>query len=177
MVAHLIGAERPAELIQTVTDLHYVATKAVLCGTILVEQDLQVAADSASSDQVLILLVRSVRQITHLLARCTTVNDGAATLYSRLQHLAPLAPLLPALAAVLRPPILLPWHALPDLPHPALVRTLTTSIRRVVAVAITADASCMVSTVGDATLQIWDLRSGTVLMTFSTRPSHRIGTT
>src|SRR5205085_319160 len=48
----------------------------------------------------------------------------------------------------------------PDLPHPALVRTLSGHAARVSGCAISADGATIVSASSDHTLKVWDGRTG-----------------
>lgn len=66
---------------------------------------------------------------------------------------------------ILKRPCLKPTSKVPDLPHPALVRTLIGHVDIVVACAISADGATIVSASADETLKVWDGRSGKCLAT------------
>ena len=57
------------------------------------------------------------------------------------------------------------WHPLPDLPHPALIRTLGGHTNGVTGCAVSADGAFIVSTSWDSTLKVWDARSGEARLT------------
>jgi hypothetical protein len=142
---HLSEAERVEELVTTVKDLRYVAAKTFVRGASAVEADLLTAETKApaaapfglfglrlhklrlwsTSLDVLRLLRRSFVQCAHIVNRCDSLKDLTMALYSRLQHLKQLTPLTRRFAQALSRPYLTVWHPLPDLPHPALVRTLS----------------------------------------------------
>ncbi|MFN8529029.1 MAG: NB-ARC domain-containing protein [Anaerolineae bacterium] len=127
---HLIEAGWGESLIRTVLDLRYLARKTEVKSPTLVERDLETAAQFArvnSHDQTaaLELLARNYRNMAHILRRCETPKDMLFTLHLRLNHLDLLKPSCDAVAPSLKPSFLIPWRELPDLPHPALLRTLT----------------------------------------------------
>ncbi len=93
LAEHLIGAQRSGELIATVKDLRYLASKTLARSASAVETDLVVAEQHAPEDMPLRLLKRHVVTMEHLLNRCTTLNDVTAVLSCRLQHLPELSDL------------------------------------------------------------------------------------
>ena len=124
LAEHLIGAQRSGELIATVKDLRYLASKTLARSAYAVEIDLVVAEQHAPEDMPLRLLKRHFVTMEHLLNRCTTLNDVTAALSCRLQHLPELSDLWQRSFAERLSPSVGLWHPLPDLPHPALIRTL-----------------------------------------------------
>ena len=124
LAEHLIGAQRSGELIATVKDLRYLASKTLARSASAVETDLVVAEQHAPEDMPLRLLKWHFVTMEHLLNRCTTLNDVTAVLSCRLQHLPELSDLWQRSFAERLPPSVGLWHPLPDLPHPALIRTL-----------------------------------------------------
>ena len=166
LAEHLIGAQRSGELIATVKDLRYLASKTLARSAYAVETDLVVAEQHAPEDMPLRLLKRHFVTMEHLLTRCTTLNDVTAVLSCRLQHLPELSDLWQrSLAERLSPSVGL-WHPLPDLPHPALIRTLQGHTDGVTGCAVSPDGACIVSASLDKTLKVWDARTGTCLITF-----------
>ena len=101
----------------------------------------------------------------HLLNRCTTLNDVTAVLSCRLQHLPELSDLWQRSFAERLPPSVGLWHALPDLPHPALIRTLQGHTYWVNGCAVSPDGAFIVSASEDNTLKVWDARSGEARLT------------
>jgi WD40 repeat protein len=174
LVYHLIGAERQAEVLQTVTDLRYVAIKTFLFGTSVIEHDFRVTHASQSDDVGLILLERTFMQIAHLLTRCTSLHEMETTLASRCHHLDVLEPLILPLLAKIKRPFVMPWHPLPDNPQSALLRTLESHTAGVLACAMSADGNTIISGSADATIKIWDTHTGT---NSSTLRGHRLWVT
>lgn len=71
-------------------------------------------------------------------------------------------------AQALSRPYLTVWHRLPDLPHPALVRTLSGHTDSVNGCAISPDGSFIVSALRDTTLKVWDAKTADCLATHYT---------
>jgi hypothetical protein len=160
---HLISAGRADELIATVKDLRYLAAKTLARKALVVEGDLLAAERIALDDPTQRTLRRSFVQSGHVLDRCNDRDAAEATLLSRLQHVEVFAPLVEKLARILRRPFVEAVHPLPDLPDPALVRTLTGHTSGVWGCAISADGSIIVSASSDNSLKVWDARSGAEL--------------
>lgn len=156
---HLTDAGRGDELVTTVKDWRYLVKKTLIRTSLAVESDLLTAQTIANSDGALQLLRRNFVNSGHLLNRCETRDDIAMTLLSRLQHLDELKSLTMDLEQHLKRPCLVPV-AIPDLPHPAMVRTLSGHRAVVWACTITPDGTTIVSVSHDYTLKVWDGRSG-----------------
>ena len=165
LAEHLIGAQRSGELIATVKDLRYLANKTLARSASAVEIDLAVAEQHAPEDMPLRLLKRHVVTMEHLLNRCTTLNDVAAVLACRLQHLPELSDLWQRSFAERLPPSVGLWHPLPDLPQPALIRTLQGHAAGVTGCAVSPDGTWIVSASDDKTLKVWDAGSGEARLT------------
>jgi WD40 repeat protein len=164
---HLSEAWRVEELLTTVKDLRYVAMKTFLRGASAVEGDLLAAETKAPDDAELRLLRRSFVQCAHIINPCSNLKDLMAALYSRLQHLNQLTPLTRRFAQVLSHPYLTVWHSLPDLPHPALVRTLSGHTSGVIGCAFSPDSRAIISASRDKTLKAWDAKIGVERFTLS----------
>jgi WD40 repeat protein len=164
---HLQAAGRVEELIATIKDLRYVAKKTFLRGASATEADLLPAETEGPDDAVLRLLLRSFVQSAHIVNRCDSLKNLMAVLYSRLQHLEELTPLTLRFAQALSQPYLTAWHPLPDLSHPALVRTLSGHTGGVQGCAISLDNSFIVSVSFDETLKVWDAKTGAQRLTLS----------
>ena len=121
---HLVAAGRLAELVATVKDLRYLAHKTLVRTAYATEADLAFAEQRVPSDVPLSLLKRNFANMSHLLNRCSNYHDLAAVLSSRLVHLQALSDLCQAFEPDIPRPYLASWHQLPDLPDPALIRTL-----------------------------------------------------
>jgi WD40 repeat protein len=164
---HLLEARRGDELVETVKDWRYLVGKTVIRKSLAVEADLLEAEKVAVNDDPLRLLRRNYVNFGHLLNRCESVDDVELTLFTRLQHLDELKPLTSDLEQHLKRPCLLPTQKLPDLPHPALVRTLSGHAGGVNSCVVSADGTTIVSASSDGTLKVWDGRSGAERFTLS----------
>jgi hypothetical protein len=129
------------------------------------EADLVFAEQQDPADVPLRLLTRNFANMSHLLNRCTTYNDLAPVLYSRLVHLQERSGLCKAFEHDIPRPYLANWHSLPDLPDPALIRTLSGHTYEVFGCAISPSGDYIVSASDDGTLKIWDARTGKVRRT------------
>ena len=87
LVYHLVAAGRFAELVATLKDLRYLANKTLASIAYAAEADLAFAEQRVPDDVPLRLLMRNFANMSHLLNLCTTYNDIAAVLLSRLVHL------------------------------------------------------------------------------------------
>ena len=164
---HLIEADRGGELVATVKDWRYLVAKTLIRKSLAVEADLLAAEQFAKNDDSLRLLRRTFANSGHLLNSCENRDEIEATLFSRLQHLDELKSLTTDLNHHLKLPCLVPLHKLPDLPHPALVRTLRGHTDWVRGCAVSADGATIVSASNDQTLKVWDGRSGAERFTLS----------
>ncbi|HEY6411969.1 MAG TPA: NB-ARC domain-containing protein, partial [Ktedonobacteraceae bacterium] len=133
---HLVASGRLAELVATVKDLRYLANKTLVRTAYATEADLAFAEQQVSSDVPLRLLTRNFANMGHLLNRCSTYHDLAAVLSSRLAYLKELSELRQTFEYEIPRPYLTCWHLLPDLPDPALIRTLSGHIHWVLGCAI-----------------------------------------
>jgi len=164
---HLVAAKHGDELLTTVKSWRYLVAKTFIRKSLAVEADLLAAEQIASDDDVLRLLRRNFVNSGHLLNKCEKKNDIEATLFSRLQHLDDLRFLTTELERNLTRPYLVPITRLPDLPHPALVRTLSGHTEWVNSCAVSADGLTIVSASNDRTLKVWDGLSGAERFTLS----------
>src|SRR5205085_598805 len=84
----------------------------------------------------------------------------AAVLSSRLVHLQELSNLCQAFEPDIPRPYLASWHLLPDLPDPALIRTLSGHTAWVNRCVISPAGDYIVSASDDRTLKVWDAQTG-----------------
>jgi WD40 repeat protein len=165
LVYHLINAGRGEELMTTVKDLRYLVAKTLARTAYAVEVDLIRVERYIPTDLQLRLLKRNFALMSHLFRRCTSFISAATLLHSRLTHINELADLCRAFERELSPPYLTSWHALPDLAHPALIRTLRGHTGRVRACAVSPAGDYIVSASDDATLKVWDAQTGAERLT------------
>src|SRR5437879_8484354 len=83
---HLIGAGRADELVATIKDLHYLATKTLVRNAYATERDLNAAEKEALNDVPLRLLKQNFANMNHLLNLGKTLPEIETTLLSRLVH-------------------------------------------------------------------------------------------
>jgi len=157
---HLVEADRPGDLTRMAKDLFYLARKTLVRDALGAEQDLLKAKAYSPDDAALVALSRGFAQSGHVLNSLGKIDDVGATLVSRLQYVKELMPLVELMAQGLSRPFVTSIHPLPDLPHPALVRTLTGHSDSVAGCAISPDGKKVVSASWDETLKVWDLESG-----------------
>ena len=172
LAEHLIEASRVEELVAIVKDLRYLANKTLVSKAYAAEADLAFAEQQVPSDVPLRLLTHNFTNMVHLLNLCTTFNDLAAVLSSRLVHLQELSDLCQAFEPEIPRPYLASWYQLPDLPDPALIRTLSGHTQSVNGCAISPAGNYIVSASGDNTLKVWDARTGEQLRTFCGHTSY-----
>ena len=163
---HLIEAGRGEELVVTVKDWRYLAKKTFLRKSHAVENDLLKAEKIAPADDPLRTLRRGISVSSHLINRCDNRRDIESTLLARLHHLTDLTAMLQDLAQNLRRPYVTPQSGLPDLPHPALLRTFEGHSSFVNGCAFSPDGQLIVSASWDRTLKVWDALTGQTLATF-----------
>ena len=167
LAEHLVEASRVEELVATVKDLRYLAHKTLVRKAYATEADLAFAEQRVPADVPLRLLTRNFTNMGHLLNRCSTFNVLAAVLYSRLMHLQELSDLCHAFERDIPRPYLTSWHQLPDLPDPALIRTLSGHMSEVRGCAISPSGDFIVSASDDQTLKVWDAHTGEEQLTLS----------
>ncbi len=161
---HLVSAARGGNLVTTAQDLYYLAKKIYVRNTYAAVLDLLAAEAQAVDGASLRLLKHNVTNMSHLLNACQTFDEVAVTLLSRLAHLDELAEQCQALEQRLSRPFLIPWHTLPSLPDPALIRTLQGHTKTVHSCAISPAGDWVVSASWDGTLKVWNARTGAELL-------------
>jgi hypothetical protein len=121
-------------------------------------------ADLALSDDPLSrALATTVRQNAHVLGPLQPPGSLAATFATRLTGEGPTTALAEQVIAGLTGPYLRASTSLPDLPHPALSRVLTSHTSWVGALAVAPDGTWLASASMDATVRIWDPTTSALL--------------
>ncbi len=172
---HLIEAGRGAELVATVKDWRYLVKKTLLRKSHSVENDLIQAVKYAPDDDSLRALRRTFANTGHVFNHCETRDDLRTTIFSRLRHLDELQAIVRELARHLTSPHIVPKFNLPDLPHPALIRTLEGHSFSVSGCAFSPDGKLIVSASWDRTLKVWDSETGQSLRTLEGHSDSVIG--
>src|SRR5438876_316712 len=163
---HLLAAGRVDMLVETVKDLRYLATKVCVCrNAYAAESDVLRAQERMPNDRTLTLLQRHLANLSYLLNRCETLREVENTLLCYLCLVKEISSLSDQFQRELSRPLLLAQHPLPDLPHPALVRTLQGHTDWVNSCAVSPDGTWIVSASNDKTLKMWDAQSGTECLT------------
>ncbi len=164
---HLAEAGLTDELIETVKDLRYLATKAHLRSVYATEGDLYtVWRTTLIIGAWWEMLKYGFANAAHILDRCVSLEETLSTLYCRLQNISPeLSGPLKRLEQELPRPYLAPWHKLPDLPHPALSRTLSGHTSTILGCVYL--AKLIISASEDKTLKVWDTHTGAEQLTLA----------
>jgi WD40 repeat protein len=163
---HLTEAGLVRELVDTVKDVRFLASKAYARGALATEQDLLAAEALVPHDRVLAALRRTFVNAAHLLNQCESLNSVAGTLHSRIAHQPNLRGTASAAENWLPRPCVTARHVLPDQPDQSLGRTLFGHQGGVRSCAISNDGRALVSASADATVRLWDTLSGAELATF-----------
>ena len=166
LAPHLLAAGRVDMLVETVKDLHYLATKVYMCrSAYTAEFDVLRAQERMPNDRTLTLLQRHLANLSYLLNRCETLREVENTLLCYLCWVKEISSLSDKFQRELSRPLLLAQHPLPDLPHPALFRTLQGHTDWVNSCAVSPDGAWIVSASNDKTLKVWDAHSGAECLT------------
>ncbi len=163
---HLEAAGRVEAMLAAAWDLRYLAAKTLRRSTFAAEADLLAACRAAAhagdgfSAIRLRALLKGYVQSAHLLSPCRDTAEVLNTLLTRLQHLTVLEPAVDLAAPCLPEPHLSACGLLPDLPHPALLRTLADHRGAVLACAIGPDGARVFTAGRDRVIKVWDALSG-----------------
>ena len=158
---HLHNIGQKDELVATVRDLRYLARKLLLSNAHEVEADLNHAVAVAPQDTVLGLLQRTIANASHLFRACNKYEDLVATLMSRVMFLPSMHESI--LINVHLQPFLVPIRPTPDLPNPALLRTLTGHVGSVNCCAFSPNGAWLAAGSEDGTVRVWDVQTGALL--------------
>jgi len=160
LATHLRAARRAPELIATVLDGRYLGAKTIAKNALATENDLRLAGEEAPADAALRALSRRFVQSSHLLNRCMSPAEAGTALLSRIQHVPELGTVADALSRSLPTPFLRAMHPLPDLPHPALIRTLSRDTSAIWGCAVSPDGTFVAAAGYDGTVVLWDTATG-----------------
>jgi hypothetical protein len=153
LIAHLLAAGRQEQGEAVAADLRWIEWRLERRGATAPWTDLSAIPTSTARSAA-----RAFARTTHLFAPTTPVHARSAVLRSRLGAY----DIWREQAGSWRPghPALHNRWPLPDLPDPALLRTLTGHIGRVNAVAVSPDGTWLATTSSDSTVRIWDADPG-----------------
>ena len=149
---HLRAAGLTDELIVTALDLRWLSEKTLARTAFAVESDLRLAQALFPAQAQLDTLCRIYGQSAHLFGDCRSAAEVRATLLAR----------LPAKLGLdgAPEPRLVPITPLPDLPHPALLRTLGSRRGAVRACAVSADGRIVATASTERRITLWDAATG-----------------
>jgi WD40 repeat protein len=160
--AHLRDAGLEVELRACLRHPGWLVGKLEQIGPAGLEADLALSDDPVSR-----ALGTVVRQNAGVLRPLTPPGSLAATLATRLPDHGPTRAIAEELVAGLSGPHLRAITALPDLPHSARSRGLTSHTGRVLALVVAPDGSWLASASGDGEVRIWDPVTGTARHTLT----------
>ncbi|MEO8327646.1 MAG: hypothetical protein ABI618_17485, partial [Nitrospirota bacterium] len=172
LVYHLQAAEMEGALIQLGTNLRYLAKKLWVRGSYTVESDIQQIRAIAPTHPALERLERIISQAAHLLVGQPNLESVLATWFSRVKDEPALQKEVQRLEDTFDFPYLKPVWPMPDVPDPALVRTLEGHTGGVNSCAIDPMGRWVVSGADDRTLKVWDLTTGELVRTLE---GHTVG--
>jgi WD40 repeat protein len=162
--AFLYAADLKDELERLLREPDYLTAKLRYVGPAGLEADL-----NFSSDPLISALRDVIRQDGHLLGHLQPEGSVAATLASRLPEHEVLEPLRQRFEQALAIPHLRLAAPSPDLPHPRLIRALSSPHGYVTGL-LTHDETHIFSAASDYTMQLWDVDAGRCLETTQTPP-------
>jgi hypothetical protein len=154
LIEHMLAAGRAASAGQLAADLRWVAARLQRSGPAGPYGDLALIGTLRAER-----LGRVFGQAAHLLAPTEPEHSLIDILYSRVTHVPEWGDQAKGLTAALTLPALINRWPLPDLPHHALLRTLTHA-NYVTSVAVAPDGTWLASGSDDKTVRIWDAATG-----------------
>ncbi|MBM2620920.1 hypothetical protein JIG36_36015 [Actinoplanes sp. LDG1-06] len=155
LIQHLIAAGRGEVAEAVATDFRWAEARFRASGPLAPHADLSLVEGSRAER-----LRRLLGQISHLVRPTLPESSAVDIFYSRTAHDADWGPPARAAAETAGWPGLVADWPLPDVPNPALRRTLTGHDDAVRALAIAPDGSWLASAGDDRTIRIWDPHTG-----------------
>jgi WD40 repeat protein len=151
LIEHLLAADRCNDAENIASDLRWAAARLSQSGPAAPASDLALIGTPRAER-----LRRLLEQTSHLLGPTDPPHSLTDIFYSRVSHDPDWGPQARALAAARRLPALSSQLPLPDLPSPALRRTLTRHDDEVNAVVATPDSAWLATVSADGTARVWD---------------------
>ncbi len=156
LIRHLVEAGYDAEARGTATDLRWIGSRLSTAPN-APHADL---AELPDPDGVLEAAIRVLGASTHLLSPTEPAHSLFDVLYSRLAHVPLWRDQIEELSAARTQPRLVNNNALPDTPHPALERTLTSSSTRAYAPAWSPDGRRLSALGHNGGVRVWNPVTG-----------------
>jgi WD40 repeat protein len=167
LITNLINADRLDDAERVVCDLRWVIARLIRSGPAAPQADLALVGTPRTA--------RLRRVLDHAAPLLAATEPAAAlvnVLYSRVGHEADWAPQVAALASGAPRPRLFNAWPLPDIPDPALRRTVSVEPEQITSVAIARDGAWLAGAGPGETVQIWDPETGRQIATY---PGHTGG--
>jgi len=180
---HLVESQQPELLLQTITDLRYLAKKIHVHKSVyaaeveikLVQRELAKQMEGMITLLPLLdILWLELARLNNLLHMCKTVQETECILLCYLYHSQEISSLCQLLQQELSYPVFLPWHPLPTTTSTFLIRTLQGHAGPVTDCAISHDGKWIVSGSADTTLKMWNAETGELRFTME---GHRTSVT
>lgn len=162
VVRHLHEAGLDDELRDLLYDLRWAEWRIREHGAAAIVTDLAFLDDPAAN-----ALSRVIQQSVHLLADVDPPASLGAVLASRLDGIAELVEQVARLWAAVPRPKLTNRLRPPDLPSPALIRTLPGNVGGSAGVAVSPDGRALASADNTGTIRVWDTGSGKLIHTIA----------
>ena len=156
LIKHMLAAGRDGQAEATATDLRWADSRLRASGPAAPYADLTLIGTTKTER-----LRRVLGQAAHLLAPTAPPHSQADILFSRISRDPDWGPQAGALQSATTHPALIPALPLPDLPDPALRRTLTGHDHEITALTIAPDSTWLTTASDyDRSVLIWDAATG-----------------
>ncbi|AGL17894.1 NB-ARC domain-containing protein [Actinoplanes sp. N902-109] len=162
LIEHLQAADRGADAAAVASDIRWVTARLEQSGPIAPLSDLALLPGGTA-----VHLRHVFGQTAHLLAPTQPPHSRIDILYGRLEHDTVWGAPIKALNQERKPPALLNGWPLPDLPEPALRRTVTGHTAPIRAIAISPASDWFVTAGADRTVRVWNAATGAERMTLT----------
>lgn len=166
LISHLIQAEKPHVLFETVTDIRYLAKKIfVHHSAYAAEADIEYAMENLAEKTELHMLKELLAKIGDLLYICDSLLDLENMLLAYMSQLDDFSTQCVRLQQEIARPCFLAWYPFPERKGAQLIRTLRGHEGSVVYCVLSPDDVWIISASVDMTLKVWSIATGALRMT------------